>query len=75
MRTIDEIHAALQRGEHISPGHAIQYAQHHASIAVADEREACARIAARVHQRPGQGITASNVAMEIETAIRNRSNS
>ena len=42
---IDDIHDELQAGRDITASQALVYAQHHIAIAIADEREACAKIA------------------------------
>ena len=47
-RIIEEIHAAMKRGEPLPVADAILYAQHHIRDAVRDEREECAAIADRL---------------------------
>lgn len=41
---IDDIHDELRAGRDITASQALVYAQHHIAIAIADEREACAKL-------------------------------
>lgn len=55
MWTIEEIYHEMRDGHDITPGMAIQYAQHQIKWAVAAEREACAAMAREcaAHYPPG----------------------